>query len=470
MIVGMNHFTVIAEDREKTLAFYVGVLGLREGARPDLGFDGAWLYGEGPQALVHLYFDRKPPEQRAGVIDHMAFTARGVKAVKERFDAAGIRLRPAAQQGAGTWQLFCHDRTAPRSSSTSTPREPLTANGSARRVGFAPGRPPAPAHAPGPVLRAAHLLLPERARQRRESCGHDGAREAFEHCKARIKQAGLAGPGKVRVNKAGCLDRCAGGRSRRLSRGRVVHVCRRERRRRHRRCASCGRRGRHALLLPRTSAAERAPDHDARTLREQIAGRLAHSSARSTGRPRHRSALRSSAIRIRRAAARSTTRSRRRSRAPASTSLGERALQHSRRRRLRRRLGRRPGEIDDALAVARPLAPARRVRRQAARARRLLVRRLVAVEVRHASTRRRTAPHRPRTVHRPRSTRCGGAGRHDRRSREHDEVVPLAADARVGAAAGAPVIVFPGVGHFFHGQIALLKGILVRELRDLATV
>ncbi len=46
MIVGMNHFTVIAEDRQKTLDFYVGLLGLKEGYRPDLGFDGAWLYGE----------------------------------------------------------------------------------------------------------------------------------------------------------------------------------------------------------------------------------------------------------------------------------------------------------------------------------------------------------------------------------------------------------------------------------------
>ena len=26
-----------------------------------------------------------------------------------------------------------------------------------------------------------------------------------------MKKEGLAGPGKVRVNKAGCLDRCAGG-------------------------------------------------------------------------------------------------------------------------------------------------------------------------------------------------------------------------------------------------------------------
>lgn len=43
------------------------------------------------------------------------------------------------------------------------------------------------------------------------SCAHYQAQEAFDHCKARVKQEGLAGPGKVRVNKAGCLDRCAGG-------------------------------------------------------------------------------------------------------------------------------------------------------------------------------------------------------------------------------------------------------------------
>ena len=65
MIVGMNHFTVIAEDAAKTLDFYVGLLGLAVGPRPDLGFDGAWLYAGGPQAVLHLYFDRAPPAQRA---------------------------------------------------------------------------------------------------------------------------------------------------------------------------------------------------------------------------------------------------------------------------------------------------------------------------------------------------------------------------------------------------------------------
>lgn len=38
-----------------------------------------------------------------------------------------------------------------------------------------------------------------------------GAQAGFEHCKVRIKQKGLSGPGQVRVNRAGCLDRCAGG-------------------------------------------------------------------------------------------------------------------------------------------------------------------------------------------------------------------------------------------------------------------
>ena len=32
-----------------------------------------------------------------------------------------------------------------------------------------------------------------------------------DYAKARVKELGLAGEGKVRVNQAGCLDRCAEG-------------------------------------------------------------------------------------------------------------------------------------------------------------------------------------------------------------------------------------------------------------------
>ncbi len=42
-------------------------------------------------------------------------------------------------------------------------------------------------------------------------CAQHDAAAAFERCKLQVKAAGLAGAGKVRVNKAGCLDRCAAG-------------------------------------------------------------------------------------------------------------------------------------------------------------------------------------------------------------------------------------------------------------------
>lgn len=42
-------------------------------------------------------------------------------------------------------------------------------------------------------------------------CAQHQAQAAFDRCKSLVKAAGLAGPGQVRVNKAGCLDRCAAG-------------------------------------------------------------------------------------------------------------------------------------------------------------------------------------------------------------------------------------------------------------------
>ena len=44
-----------------------------------------------------------------------------------------------------------------------------------------------------------------------ECCAQHQAQAGFERCKMQVKQAGLSGAGKIRVNKAGCLDRCAAG-------------------------------------------------------------------------------------------------------------------------------------------------------------------------------------------------------------------------------------------------------------------
>ena len=47
---------------------------------------------------------------------------------------------------------------------------------------------------------------------------------------------------------------------------------------------------------------------------------------------------------------------------------------------------------------------------------------------------------------------------------ETDDVVPLAATLAWARPQALPVIVFPGVGHFFHGQLGLLKNVVVQEL------
>lgn len=42
-------------------------------------------------------------------------------------------------------------------------------------------------------------------------CAARGAQAMRDYAKARTKELGLAGPGQVRINNAGCLDRCAEG-------------------------------------------------------------------------------------------------------------------------------------------------------------------------------------------------------------------------------------------------------------------
>lgn len=47
---------------------------------------------------------------------------------------------------------------------------------------------------------------------------------------------------------------------------------------------------------------------------------------------------------------------------------------------------------------------------------------------------------------------------------EADDVVPLAATLDWARPQALPVVVVPGAGHFFHGQMSLLKSLVVRHL------
>ena len=44
-----------------------------------------------------------------------------------------------------------------------------------------------------------------------DCCVRHNAFALFDYAKKRVKELGLSGPGNIRINKAGCLDRCADG-------------------------------------------------------------------------------------------------------------------------------------------------------------------------------------------------------------------------------------------------------------------
>lgn len=81
-------------------------------------------------------------------------------------------------------------------------------NESPRLATDAAGSPPSPPS----LYFQRHIFFCLNQRDKGDNCcaGHD-AQAAFDHCKKRIKSERLSGAGKVRVNKAGCLDRCSAG-------------------------------------------------------------------------------------------------------------------------------------------------------------------------------------------------------------------------------------------------------------------
>ena len=57
-----------------------------------------------------------------------------------------------------------------------------------------------------------HVFFCLNQRENNEACCSDHqAQTAWKHCKTRVKQLNINGVDGVRVNQAGCLDRCAGG-------------------------------------------------------------------------------------------------------------------------------------------------------------------------------------------------------------------------------------------------------------------
>jgi len=122
-VTAMNHFTVLTDDVEATVRFYRDVVGLAQGLRPPLGFPGAWLY-TGNQAVLHVVGGRQRSELRAGVIDHMAFSASGLRDGIAKLNANGVAYQCRQQVGSGVWQVFFHDPNGAKVELDFAPEEP----------------------------------------------------------------------------------------------------------------------------------------------------------------------------------------------------------------------------------------------------------------------------------------------------------------------------------------------------------
>ena len=93
--IAMNHFTILTDDVEGTLAFYADMLDLHPGARPPFKFPGAWLYARnGNDPILHVIGGKPKGELVKGVIDHMAFTGKDLGGMVAKLKARNLKLEP----------------------------------------------------------------------------------------------------------------------------------------------------------------------------------------------------------------------------------------------------------------------------------------------------------------------------------------------------------------------------------------
>jgi catechol 2,3-dioxygenase-like lactoylglutathione lyase family enzyme len=116
-IEGLNHFNIIAPAAlmAEVRDFYVDVIGLQEGYRPDFGFPGHWLYA-GESAVLHLMdgdaigsVSGAAGGSGTGHLDHIAFTATELDATEARLTDLGLEFRKSEFPDFHLAQLFLRD-------------------------------------------------------------------------------------------------------------------------------------------------------------------------------------------------------------------------------------------------------------------------------------------------------------------------------------------------------------------------
>jgi glyoxylase I family protein len=112
-VLGFNHYNLRCDRdmMEQLKAFYVDVVGLQLGNRPQLTSFGYWLYA-GQKDVLHLS-EAKPEEGRQTnmptTFDHVAFTATDYAGTLARLDKLSVKYRLREISDAGQRQIFFSD-------------------------------------------------------------------------------------------------------------------------------------------------------------------------------------------------------------------------------------------------------------------------------------------------------------------------------------------------------------------------
>ena len=86
----LDHINIHARDQEGMRDFFITLLGLKVGWRPNFSFAGYWLY-DGEQAIIHLQ-DKLSPAGH-GWVDHICFGPyMGVDAKRAELLGLGLRF------------------------------------------------------------------------------------------------------------------------------------------------------------------------------------------------------------------------------------------------------------------------------------------------------------------------------------------------------------------------------------------
>ena len=129
--MGINklaHYSIRTTDLEASRVFYTEILGFRVGYRPDFKFPGIWLYmsddddkeygtvhiigidPNDPQGLIDYLGDKSLDSlQGTGTVDHIAFTATDLAAMRKNLKTRGMDFFERTVPSLGLHQLFLTD-------------------------------------------------------------------------------------------------------------------------------------------------------------------------------------------------------------------------------------------------------------------------------------------------------------------------------------------------------------------------